>query len=112
MVGVIRVHTCIGGVWRWWAAQPSFALSSSSARSLRLFMASPADNEEDAAEEPEPRRALSQDIIRKYLTKISRRLRSVRPRAAAAGEGAPPPPLEPVGVGGSGAGGDRAVPAR
>ncbi|CAN6341082.1 unnamed protein product [Urochloa humidicola] len=73
-----------------YGGRPSFARSSSSARSLRLFMESPADDEEDdAAEEPEPRRAPSRDVIRRYLTKISRRLRSVRPRAgggAGAGE--------------------------
>ncbi|CAN6331837.1 unnamed protein product [Urochloa humidicola] len=70
-----------------YGGRPSFARSSSSARSLRLFMESPADDEEDdAAEEPEPRRAPSRDVIRRYLTKISRRLRSVRPRAAGSGE--------------------------
>ncbi|CAN6336676.1 unnamed protein product [Urochloa humidicola] len=75
-----------------YGGRPSFARSSSSARSLRLFMESPADEDEaeveDAAEaeQPEPRRAPSRDVIRRYLTKLSRRLRSVRPRAAAAGE--------------------------
>ncbi|OEL38778.1 hypothetical protein BAE44_0000203 [Dichanthelium oligosanthes] len=66
-----------------YGGRPSFARSSSSARSLRLFMESPADEDdvEEATEEPEPRRALSRDVIRRYLTKISRRL-----RAAAAGE--------------------------
>ncbi|CAL4901585.1 unnamed protein product [Urochloa decumbens] len=71
-----------------YGGRPSFARSSSSARSLRLFMESPADEDEgeveDAAEEPEPRRAPSRDVIKRYLTKISRRLRSVRPRAAEA----------------------------
>ncbi|XP_066368817.1 uncharacterized protein [Miscanthus floridulus] len=65
----------------------SFARSSagSSARSLRLFMESPlAGDAEDP--EPEPRRAPSRDVIRRYLTKISTRLRrSVRPRRG--GEG-------------------------
>jgi hypothetical protein len=66
----------------------SFARSSAgSARSLRLFMespASPADADEDP--EPQPRRAPSRDVIRRYLTKISTRLRrSVRPRRG--GEG-------------------------
>ncbi|KAG2617221.1 uncharacterized protein LOC120667369 [Panicum virgatum] len=66
-----------------YGGRPSFARSSSSARSLRLFMESPADDDEEAAtEEPEPRRAPSRDVIRRYLTKISRRLRSVRPRSA------------------------------
>jgi len=69
-----------------YGGRPSFAGSSSSARSLRLFMESPADDDDDeqqaAEEEPEPRRAPSQDVIRRYLTKISRRLRSVRPRSA------------------------------
>ncbi|CAN6358973.1 unnamed protein product [Urochloa humidicola] len=70
-----------------YGGRPSFARSSSSARSLRLFMESPADDEEDAAEEPEPSRAPSRDVIRRYLTKISRRLRSVRPRAGGGGGG-------------------------
>ncbi|PAN17894.1 hypothetical protein PAHAL_3G163700 [Panicum hallii] len=66
-----------------YGGRPSFARSSSSARSLRLFIESPADDdEEEATEEPEPRRAPSRDVIRRYLTKISRRLRSVRPRSA------------------------------
>ncbi|KAG2625478.1 uncharacterized protein LOC120697712 [Panicum virgatum] len=69
-----------------YGGRPSFAGSSSSARSLRLFMESPADGDDDeqqaAEEEPEPRRAPSQDVIKRYLTKISRRLRSVRPRSA------------------------------
>ncbi|CAN6327113.1 unnamed protein product [Urochloa humidicola] len=68
-----------------YGGRPSFARSSSSARSLWLFMESPADDEEEEPE-PEPRRAPSRDVIRRYLTKISRRLRSVRPRAAAASE--------------------------
>ncbi|KAL5203076.1 hypothetical protein ABZP36_014028 [Zizania latifolia] len=55
----------------------SFARSSCSTRSLRLFMGSPAD--EDVAE---PRRAPSGDVIRRYLTKISRRFRRAGPRAA------------------------------
>ncbi|CAL5096474.1 unnamed protein product [Urochloa decumbens] len=70
-----------------YGGRPSFARSSSSARSLRLFMESPADDEgeeDEIAEEPEERRAPSRDVIRRYLTKISRRLRSVRPRAAEA----------------------------
>ncbi|CAL4895100.1 unnamed protein product [Urochloa decumbens] len=73
-----------------YGGRPSFARSSSSARSLRLFMESPADDEgeeDEIAEEPEARRAPSRDVIRRYLTKISRRLRSVRPRAAEAGAG-------------------------
>ncbi|KAL6620782.1 hypothetical protein ACP70R_035921 [Stipagrostis hirtigluma subsp. patula] len=65
-----------------YGGRPSFARSSSSARSLRLFMESPADDDDDEA--AEPRRAPpSRDVIRRCLTKISRRFRSVRPRAAA-----------------------------
>ncbi|KAL6848868.1 hypothetical protein ACP4OV_021451 [Aristida adscensionis] len=67
-----------------YGGRPSFARSSSSARSLRLFMESPADGEEDDV--ADPRRAPSRDVIRRYLTKISRRFRSVRPRAAAAAD--------------------------
>ncbi|TVU20121.1 hypothetical protein EJB05_36314, partial [Eragrostis curvula] len=67
-----------------YGGRPSFA---SSTRSLRLFMESPADDDDEVTE---PRRAPSGEVIRRYLTKISRRLRSVRPRAtsatAAAGE--------------------------
>ncbi|XP_002441589.1 uncharacterized protein LOC8064751 [Sorghum bicolor] len=61
----------------------SFARSSGgSARSLRLFMESPAWA---ADEDPEPRRAPSRDVIRRYFTKISTRLRhSVRPRRGGA----------------------------
>ncbi|KAL5230076.1 hypothetical protein ABZP36_028852 [Zizania latifolia] len=59
----------------------SFARSSCSARSLRLFMESPA-NEEEEEDVAEPRRAPSRDVIRRYLTKISRRFRRAGPRAA------------------------------
>ncbi|KAF8716451.1 hypothetical protein HU200_026331 [Digitaria exilis] len=67
-----------------YGGRPSFARSSSSARSLRLFMESPADDEEVTEE---PRRTPSGDVIRRYLTKISRRLRGVRPRAAGEARG-------------------------
>ncbi|KAL6609457.1 hypothetical protein ACP70R_039426 [Stipagrostis hirtigluma subsp. patula] len=72
-----------------YGGRPSFARSSSSARSLRLFMESPADDDEEE-QAAEPRRAPpSRDVIRRCLTKISRRFRSVRPlaTAAAAAEG-------------------------
>jgi hypothetical protein len=69
-----------------YGGRPSFARSSSSARSLRLFMESPADEEDGEVTTEEPRRTPSRDVIRRYLTKISRRLRGVRPRAAAASE--------------------------
>uniref|UniRef100_A0A0A9E8W6 Uncharacterized protein n=1 Tax=Arundo donax TaxID=35708 RepID=A0A0A9E8W6_ARUDO len=46
-------------------------------------MESPADEEEVT----EPRRAPSGDVFRRYLTKISRRFRSVRPRAAGEARG-------------------------
>ncbi|KAG8086539.1 hypothetical protein GUJ93_ZPchr0010g7289 [Zizania palustris] len=59
----------------------SFARSSCSARSLRLFMESPA-NEEEEDDVAERRRAPSRDVIRRYLTKISRRFRRAGPRAA------------------------------
>ncbi|RCV16326.1 hypothetical protein SETIT_3G129200v2 [Setaria italica] len=68
-----------------YGGRPSFARSSSSARSLRLFMESPADDEDEEVTE-EPRRTPSRDVIRRYLTKISRRLRGVRLRAGAAAE--------------------------
>jgi hypothetical protein len=64
----------------------SFARSSCSARSLRLFMESPADD--DGEEVAEPRRAPpSRDVIRRYLTKISRRFRRTAPRAAGEARG-------------------------
>ncbi|KAF0923598.1 hypothetical protein E2562_006590 [Oryza meyeriana var. granulata] len=63
----------------------SFARSSCSARSLRLFMESPADEEED--EVAEPRRPPSRDVIRRYLAKISRRFRRAAPRAAGEARG-------------------------
>uniref|UniRef100_A0A0D3GBC4 Uncharacterized protein n=1 Tax=Oryza barthii TaxID=65489 RepID=A0A0D3GBC4_9ORYZ len=64
----------------------SFARSSCSARSLRLFMESPADD--DGEEVDEPRRAPpSRDVIRRYLTKISRRFRRTAPRAAGEARG-------------------------
>uniref|UniRef100_A0A0A9EL02 Membrane-associated kinase regulator 2 n=1 Tax=Arundo donax TaxID=35708 RepID=A0A0A9EL02_ARUDO len=66
-----------------YGGRPSFARSSSSAPSLRLFMESPADVEEVT----EPRRAPSGDVFKRYLTKISRRFRSVRPRAAGEARG-------------------------
>uniref|UniRef100_A0A0E0L694 Membrane-associated kinase regulator n=1 Tax=Oryza punctata TaxID=4537 RepID=A0A0E0L694_ORYPU len=63
----------------------SFARSSCSARSLRLFMESPADDVEEVAE---PRQAPpSRDLIRRYLTKISRRFRRTAPRAAGEARG-------------------------
>ncbi|KAI5020626.1 hypothetical protein ZWY2020_045514 [Hordeum vulgare] len=59
----------------------SFARSSSaSARSLRLFMATP-HPDEDEQERAGSRRAPSRDVIRRCLARISRRLRT-----AAAGE--------------------------
>ncbi|KAF6997879.1 hypothetical protein CFC21_014048 [Triticum aestivum] len=67
----------------------SFARSSSaSARSLRLFMATPhpEEDEHERASEPSSRRAPSRDVIRRYLAKISRRLRTAAsPRAEARG---------------------------
>lgn len=66
-----------------YGGRPNFARSSSSARSLRLFMESPADEEEVT----KPRRAPSGDVIRRCLTKISRQFRSVRPRAAGEARG-------------------------
>ncbi|XP_040380599.1 membrane-associated kinase regulator 5-like [Oryza brachyantha] len=60
----------------------SFARSSCSARSLRLFMETAAD---DGV--AEPRRAPPSDVIRSYLTKISRRFRRTSPRAAAEARG-------------------------
>ncbi|KAF8726829.1 hypothetical protein HU200_019309 [Digitaria exilis] len=70
-----------------YGGRPSFARSSSSARSLRLFMESPADEEDAEEVTAEPRRTPSGDVIRRYLTKISRRLRGVRPRAAGEARG-------------------------
>ncbi|XP_062181049.1 membrane-associated kinase regulator 5-like [Phragmites australis] len=67
-----------------YGGRPSFALSSSSARTLRLFMESPAGEDEEVTES---RRAPSGDVFRRYLTKISRRFRSVRPRAAGEARG-------------------------
>ncbi|KAF6992298.1 hypothetical protein CFC21_009303 [Triticum aestivum] len=68
----------------------SFARSSSaSARSLRLFMATPHPEEDEHERASEPagsRRAPSRDVIRRYLAKISRRLRTAAsPRAEARG---------------------------
>uniref|UniRef100_A0A0E0DUY1 Membrane-associated kinase regulator n=1 Tax=Oryza meridionalis TaxID=40149 RepID=A0A0E0DUY1_9ORYZ len=64
----------------------SLARSSCSARSLRLFMESPAND--DGEEVAEPRRAPpSRDVIRRYLTKISRRFRRTAPRAAGEARG-------------------------
>ncbi|XP_051210555.1 uncharacterized protein [Lolium perenne] len=63
----------------------SFARSStSSARSLRLFLDTPvhATDEDETAAQPTVRRAPSRDVIRRYLSSISRRLRpAASPRA-------------------------------
>ncbi|KAM3300542.1 hypothetical protein ACQJBY_041518 [Aegilops geniculata] len=68
----------------------SFARSSSaSARSLRLFMATPHPEEDEHERASEPagsRRAPSRDLIRRCLARISRRLRTAAsPRAEARG---------------------------
>ncbi|KAJ1264282.1 hypothetical protein BS78_09G251300 [Paspalum vaginatum] len=71
------------GSGRWYGV---LARSSSSARSLRLLMESPADGDEE--EKAEPRRAApypspySGDAIRRYLASISRRLRLRRARGS------------------------------
>jgi hypothetical protein len=66
----------------------SFARSSDSARSLLLFMESPASAGDEDDAEPEPRWAPSRDVIRQYLTKISMRLRqSMLPRRGGEGVG-------------------------
>ncbi|XP_044451195.1 uncharacterized protein [Triticum aestivum] len=62
--------------------------SSASARSLRLFMATPHPEEDEHERASEPagsRRVPSRDLIRRCLARISRRLRAAAsPRAAAA----------------------------
>ncbi|XP_047043944.1 uncharacterized protein LOC124648185 [Lolium rigidum] len=68
----------------------SFARSStSSARSLRLFLDTPAqatDQDETAAQRT-CRRAPSRDVIRRYLSSISRRLRTAASPRASTNEG-------------------------
>lgn len=81
--GTLRTPSFGGKKDAFYGGRHSFARSSSSARSLRLFMESPADEEEVV----EPRRAPSRDVIKRYLTKISRRLRRVGPRAAGEARG-------------------------
>uniref|UniRef100_A0ACD5VNW3 Uncharacterized protein n=1 Tax=Avena sativa TaxID=4498 RepID=A0ACD5VNW3_AVESA len=68
-----------------YGGRASFSRSSNSARSARVFAAygghgSPDQDQEDGAN----KRAPSADVIRRYLSKISRRLRRVAPGPAAA----------------------------